>query len=245
MAENVSRQNGPVTVQKQITLEQGIIVPQDTCRTIMQNDPTGAEELEYSKKFMSTVMRSSTGRPYAWELSVSMFMGCMTNAASQSDIYVIPIQMMVDCGVEIFEMFAEHTALCWEYSPVLGEVDAFIGHNVKEVNMLGKSSGYFIPTIQLHVRQPGKVLPSATTLNTIWKLPGNFGLINCGTPVTKQAVDILRANLGKSREECMRWVSDDFEARAVDVFTRIGSPQLELIRGWGTFTEMLAGLTGE
>ncbi|KAJ7587663.1 hypothetical protein C8J56DRAFT_755910, partial [Mycena floridula] len=44
MAENVSRQNGPVTVQKQIALEQGIIVPWDTCDTIMhQNGPTGAE----------------------------------------------------------------------------------------------------------------------------------------------------------------------------------------------------------
>ncbi|KAJ7577899.1 hypothetical protein C8J56DRAFT_744768, partial [Mycena floridula] len=51
MAENVSRQNGPVTVQKQIALEQGIIVPQDTCHTIMhQNDPAGAEVCFPGKK---------------------------------------------------------------------------------------------------------------------------------------------------------------------------------------------------
>ncbi|KAJ7587664.1 hypothetical protein C8J56DRAFT_1050900 [Mycena floridula] len=201
----------------------------------------------------------------------------MLNAASRSDMCiwtllndldanVIPIQMTVDCDVEIGEMCAEHTALCQEYSPVLGEVNAvralessdnipiesswqyayahfhwtrrqrsqyawqkqWLFHSSYPAALISSTGPNILQycldkwLIYWNRGQPGKVLPSATTPNTIWKLPGK-----------------------RSREERMHSVSDDFEACAVDAFTRIGSLQVELIHGWGTFTAMLGGLTGE
>jgi hypothetical protein len=39
-------------------------------------------------------------------------------------------------------------------------------------------------------------------------------------------IDALHAELPVSHEECMRWVSDDFEQAASDVYESIGRPSL-------------------
>ncbi|KAJ7573522.1 hypothetical protein C8J56DRAFT_1066023 [Mycena floridula] len=331
MVANVSCQNGPVTVQKQIALEHGIIIPRDTCRNIMlANDPDGAEVRYPGRKNAKKVRGHLTGIGVLQEVHAdgheelnwkALRMGMVSldiygirdhcsgrilmndvvlNAHCRFTVghlyldlverlgYVITVQVTVDCGVEIGEMFAEHCALRREYSPLMEGVPAVralkssdnipiesswqymskhIGHDMKEIIMLGQSQGYFIPAIQLHVdlfnwlwpkivqqcldlwrtywnshtvrSQPDKVLPSGDSPDLIYQLPENHGLINCSIPVTKAAIDILRADLGKSQAECMRWVSEEFEARADEAYMSIGSPTLRLIEGWTIYTRML------
>ncbi|KAJ7590443.1 hypothetical protein C8J56DRAFT_888594 [Mycena floridula] len=302
MVANVSHQNGPVMVQKQIALEHGIIIPCDTCHNIMlANDPDGAEVHYPGRKNAKKVCGHLTRIGVLQEVHADGHEKLNWKALRMGTV-------TVDCGVEIGEMFAEHCTLCREYSPLMEGVPAVralkslnnipiesswqymskhIGHDMKEIIMLSQSQGYFIPAIQLHVlprmeltlnltdsqpkleetnsesdlfnwlwpkimqqcldlwrtywnshtvrSQPDKVLPSGDSPDLIYQLPKNHGLINCSTPVTKAAIDIL----GKSQAECMRWVSEEFEAHANEAYMSIGSPTLQPTKGWTIYTRML------
>jgi hypothetical protein len=52
-------------------------------------------------------------------------------------------------------------------------------------------------------------------------------------------VDALRENIPKSREECYRWVSDEFDANVWEVYEQIGQPKFLLTEGWTIFFQML------
>ncbi|KAJ7712628.1 hypothetical protein B0H16DRAFT_1254998, partial [Mycena metata] len=62
--------------------------------------------------------------------------------------------------------------------------------------------------------QRNKLLPSGVSSNYIYDFPEQCGLTNFTTSVDADLVEALRENIPKSRQECYRWVSDEFEAKA-------------------------------
>ncbi|KAJ7145060.1 hypothetical protein C8R43DRAFT_953510 [Mycena crocata] len=147
----------------------------------------------------------------------------------------------------------------------------YVGLDIKQIIFLGKSLNYFHPGVELHVNlfnwlwpriiqlsldgfveywnthkirtQKNKLLPSGVSPNYICDFPERFGLTNFATAVPPEFVDALRENIPKSREECYRWVSDDFEAQAWSVHARIGAPKFILGDGWTIFCQMLPHFT--
>ncbi|KAJ6624691.1 hypothetical protein B0H10DRAFT_2174430 [Mycena sp. CBHHK59/15] len=143
----------------------------------------------------------------------------------------------------------------------------YVGLDIKQIILLGKSLHYFNPGFLLHVNlfnwlwpkivqlclddfveywndhkirtQRGKLLPSGVSPNYSCDFPERFGLTKFGEPAPQHFVDALRQNIPKSREECYRWVSDDFDTKAWEVYGEIGSPKLILTDGWTIFCQML------
>jgi hypothetical protein len=74
----------------------------------------------------------------------------------------------------------------------------------------------------------------------VFKLPINFGLKHVGIPVDLEYVRKLRKTLPKTREECYRWVSDEFDALATKGVCQSGCPKLKLTAGWSIYSKMLA-----
>ncbi|KAK7036956.1 hypothetical protein R3P38DRAFT_2517122, partial [Favolaschia claudopus] len=87
--------------------------------------------------------------------------------------------------------------------------------------------------------QRDKVLPSGFSPNYICDFPERFGLVKFGEQAPQEYIDQLRQNIPKSREECYRWVSDEFDTQAAEVYEQIGSPKLKLTDGWTIFCHML------
>ncbi|KAJ6568161.1 hypothetical protein B0H10DRAFT_2199975 [Mycena sp. CBHHK59/15] len=191
-------------------------------------------------------------------------------------------QATVDGGSETGEMYAAHLALRQHCMPEISLEDApafvvlkstdnipiesswhlftnYVGLDIKQVLLLGKSHNYFIPGIQLHVdlfnclwpkivqlsldnfveywnnhkirNQRNKLLPSGFSPNYVSDFPEKFGLTYFGVPAPQHLVDALRENIPKSREECYRWVTDEFEAKAWEVYHGIGAPPFALTDG--------------
>ncbi|KAJ7017205.1 hypothetical protein C8F04DRAFT_911641, partial [Mycena alexandri] len=142
----------------------------------------------------------------------------------------------------------------------------YVGLDIKQVIFLGKTHNYFHPSLQLHIElfnwlwpqiiqcslddfveywndhriwtQRNKLLPSGVSPYYIYDFPEQYGLTNFTTPVATDLVEALRENIPKSREECYRWVSDEFQVKAWAVYDHIGAPKLELTDGWTIFCRM-------
>ncbi|KAJ7251217.1 hypothetical protein C8J57DRAFT_1238585 [Mycena rebaudengoi] len=69
-------------------------------------------------------------------------------------------------------------------------------------------------------------------------MPANFGLENLAIPVTQDALDELRSLIDTPREEAFRWVSDEFDRIATEVYIELGSLKLEALSGWTIFNAM-------
>ncbi|KAJ7721702.1 hypothetical protein B0H16DRAFT_1699548 [Mycena metata] len=87
-------------------------------------------------------------------------------------------------------------------------------------------------------RQRNRILPSGVAPNVVFDMPANYGLKNLAIPVTQAALDELRGLIDTPRKEAFRWVSDEFEAVATEVYIGIGSPKLEALSGWTIFNDM-------
>ncbi|KAJ7758877.1 hypothetical protein DFH07DRAFT_1024298 [Mycena maculata] len=184
-------------------------------------------------------------------------------------------QATVDGGSETGELYAAHLALRQHCMPDILVVDApafvalkstdnipiksswnlftnYIGLDIKQILLLGKSLNYFNPGFQHHINlfnwlwpriiqrsldqfidywnkhkirsQRNKVLPSGFSPNYICDFPDRFGLTHFGVPAPQHLVDAPRENIPKSRVECYRWVSDEFEAQAWAVYASGKSP---------------------
>ncbi|KAJ6611237.1 hypothetical protein B0H10DRAFT_1809969 [Mycena sp. CBHHK59/15] len=83
-----------------------------------------------------------------------------------------------------------------------------------------------------------KDLPLGVAPLEIFQHPETYGLARMSTPVEREAVEALRANLPCSREEALRWVPDHFDVTAWEVYKELGSPKLEASRGWEIFAQM-------
>jgi hypothetical protein len=42
-----------------------------------------------------------------------------------------------------------------------------------------------------------------------------------------------------TREECYRWVSDEFDMKALEIYNHIGAPKFILTDGWTIYCQML------
>jgi hypothetical protein len=91
--------------------------------------------------------------------------------------------------------------------------------------------------------QRNKLLPSGFSPNFVWDFPERFGLTHFGVSAPQHHVDALRQNIPKSRADCYRWVSDDFELKAWEVHHLIGAPKFILTEGWTIFCQMLPHLS--
>ncbi|KAK7014509.1 hypothetical protein R3P38DRAFT_2638165 [Favolaschia claudopus] len=143
----------------------------------------------------------------------------------------------------------------------------YVGLDIKEILLLGRTLNYFNAAYDVHVNlfnwlwpkiiqlclddfvdywnnhrirlQKDKVLPSGFSPNYICDFPERFGLVKFGEQAPQEYIDQLRQNIPKSREECYRWVSDEFDTQAAEVYEQIGSPKLKLTDGWTIFCRML------
>ncbi|KAJ7737943.1 hypothetical protein B0H16DRAFT_1325632, partial [Mycena metata] len=204
------------------------------------------------------------------------------------------VQATVDGGSETGELYAAHIALREHCMPEISRQDAaafvalkstdnipiesswhlftnYVGLDIKQIILLGKSLNYFHAGIQLHIdlfnwlwpriiqlsldefveywnnhkirSQRNKLLPSGFSPNYICDFPARFGLVDFTTPVSPALVDALGENIPKSRQECYRWVSDEFDAEAWVVYERIGATKFVLADGWTIFCQMLPHFT--
>ncbi|KAJ7292042.1 hypothetical protein C8J57DRAFT_1589061 [Mycena rebaudengoi] len=172
------------------------------------------------------------------------------------------VQATVDGGSETGELYAAHIALRQYCMPdiLIEDTPAFVplkstdnipiesswhlftnyvGLDIKQIILLGKT--YFVEYWNNHkIRaQRNKLLPSGFSPNYICDFPERFGLTNFSAPAPQNLVDALRESIPKSREECYRWVSDEFDANAWEVYEQIGQPKFLLTEGWTIFCQML------
>ncbi|KAJ7266659.1 hypothetical protein C8J57DRAFT_1068487 [Mycena rebaudengoi] len=87
-------------------------------------------------------------------------------------------------------------------------------------------------------KQPNRILPSGVAPNVVFDMPEDYGLENLSIPVTQEAIDELRSLIDTPREEAFRWVSDEFDALASEVYDGLGSPRMETLTGWAIFNAM-------
>ncbi|KAF7291303.1 hypothetical protein MIND_01274300 [Mycena indigotica] len=144
----------------------------------------------------------------------------------------------------------------------------FIGHDLKAVILLGKEKNYLNITNDIHIdlfhwlwsrivkqatdqfkiywnthktrRQSAKHLPSGVSPRQVFDNPQNYGLYHAGIKVDIHAVRELRNTLPKSRVDCFRWVSDEFDVQAQLAYNLLGSPKLSISGGWTIYTNMLS-----
>ncbi|KAJ7304564.1 hypothetical protein DFH08DRAFT_721689, partial [Mycena albidolilacea] len=88
-------------------------------------------------------------------------------------------------------------------------------------------------------KQRNRILPSGVAPNVVFDMPSNYGLQNLAIPVTQEAIEELRALIPTLRQEALRWVSDEFDALAYNIYTSLGSPKLDALSGWGIFNAMV------
>ncbi|KAJ7167784.1 hypothetical protein C8R46DRAFT_1270142, partial [Mycena filopes] len=91
-------------------------------------------------------------------------------------------------------------------------------------------------------KQHGRILPSGVAPNVVFDMPANYGLENLAIPVTQVALDELRSLIETPREDAFRWVSDEFDRVAREVYVSMGSPKLEALSGWTIFNAMAPAL---
>ncbi|KAJ7879979.1 hypothetical protein B0H14DRAFT_2566489 [Mycena olivaceomarginata] len=186
------------------------------------------------------------------------------------------VQATVDGGSETGELYTCHVVMRQQCMPELSLQEApafvalkstdnipiessshlftnYVGLDLKEIILLGKSQSYFNPAFPLHIlddfvdywndhkirTQRNKALPSGVSPKFICGFPERFGLTHFGTPAPQDLVDTLHQNIPKSREECYRWVSDEFEVRVSEIYDHIGAPKLAPTEGWTIFCQML------
>ncbi|KAJ7474553.1 hypothetical protein B0H11DRAFT_2428922 [Mycena galericulata] len=182
------------------------------------------------------------------------------------------VQATVDGGSETGELYAAHLALRQVINSVynVSVEDAppfvalkstdnipiesswhlftnYVGCDIKQIILLGKANNYFNPALEHHIdlfnwlwpkiiqrsldqfvdywnnhtirTQRNKLLPSGFSPNYICDFPDKFGLTR------------------------YRWVSDEFDVRAWEIYQFIGAPNFILTDGWTIFCQMLPCFT--
>ncbi|KAJ6538057.1 hypothetical protein B0H19DRAFT_1217911 [Mycena capillaripes] len=147
-----------------------------------------------------------------------------------------------------------------------------IGRSLREIIEEGKTNGLFNPGNQIHIdlfhwlwskivqikldefklywnyhtprKNPKKALVSGIPPIEIYRNPEVYGLARLSTPVDQETIDALRANIPLTREEALRWVPDQFDLLAAEVYAELGAPKLEPLRGWEIFGQMAELLEG-
>ncbi|KAJ3991960.1 hypothetical protein F5050DRAFT_1801932 [Lentinula boryana] len=173
-------------------------------------------------------------------------------------------QLTVDGGSETGEMYACHIALRDKYMPNSTKCGFVALPSTKNI-------GYFQSNDELHVNlfnwiwpkivqaavdefidywnnhktrtQHKANLPTGVAPNVIFDFPQNYGLVDYGVQVDLASIVALRETIPKTRDECYRWVPDDFNLNAGQAYTQLGSPKLSHTNGWQVFIDMLSILS--
>lgn len=90
-------------------------------------------------------------------------------------------------------------------------------------------------------KQKDKILPSGGSPNDFDKRPDRYG----GTPcLVKVDMDIVDELLARSTEgaRLMRYVDEEYEVIAEDLYERIGRPKITLQTAWAVFESMIAAM---
>lgn len=87
-------------------------------------------------------------------------------------------------------------------------------------------------------RQNGKKMPSGATPRHVFTCPEAYGGKRYSQAVPRATLQVLRDNLIETREESLRWVSDEFSSHATNIYVELGSPRLTLESGWDVFSSM-------
>ena len=83
-------------------------------------------------------------------------------------------------------------------------------------------------------------MPSGDSPNQFWTEPEEYNGQRLTIPVPKIAIDAMRADLHKSREEVMTWPTTvEFDTAAQDVYESLGSPDITKENGWDIFRRMM------
>lgn len=83
-----------------------------------------------------------------------------------------------------------------------------------------------------------KHLPSGVPPLQIFRNPEEYGLARLSIPVEVEVVEVLRENLAYSRDEAFRWVPEEFDVVASQIYEKLRCPKLEPSRGWTIFGQM-------
>ncbi|KAJ7831414.1 hypothetical protein B0H14DRAFT_3143196 [Mycena olivaceomarginata] len=178
------------------------------------------------------------------------------------------VQATVDSGSETGELYAAHVAFRTDNIPIVSSWHLFtnyVGLDIKQILLLGKSHNYFNSAYQLDLfnwlwpkiiqftldnfldywnnhkirTQRNKLLPSGFSPNYICDFPETFGLTRFGVAALQPLIDALLQNIPKTLKECYRWVPDEFDAKASEVYAQIDEPKFVLTNGWTIFCQIL------
>ncbi|KAF8202754.1 hypothetical protein K438DRAFT_1581060, partial [Mycena galopus ATCC 62051] len=87
-------------------------------------------------------------------------------------------------------------------------------------------------------KQRNRILPSSVAPNVVFDMPADYSLQNLAIPVTQEVIQELRGLIETPREEAFRWVSDEFDMLATNIYNGLGSPKLETLSGWAILNAM-------
>ena len=82
-------------------------------------------------------------------------------------------------------------------------------------------------------------MPSGATPNDIFILPSAYGGERCSIPVSQDAIDALRKDIGISHEDAFPWLEDEFAVKAEGVWEFLNKPKLTVGTGWQIFEQMV------
>ena len=93
-------------------------------------------------------------------------------------------------------------------------------------------------------RQTDIALPSGGRPDQFYNDPSNYGGLDCLIPVDRTAVDELLEECGEGILK-MRYVEEEFEPLAKEVYTVLGSPYITFESAWLVFRQMVEHLEAD
>ncbi|KAJ7349934.1 hypothetical protein DFH08DRAFT_807259 [Mycena albidolilacea] len=140
-----------------------------------------------------------------------------------------------DGGSELGWLAAFQTTLRETFAPELS------AEEWKPVVAVQSSSNIPIESTWSYDRKfNGRNIGDVLEESRIHLIPGDVihNLQNLAIPVPQEAVQELRGLIETPREEVFRWVSDEFDMLATNIYNGLGSPKLETLSDWAIFNAM-------
>ncbi|KAJ7210144.1 hypothetical protein GGX14DRAFT_534841 [Mycena pura] len=101
----------------------------------------------------------------------------------------------------------------------------------------GRDEGIFNPNNPIH---RNKLMPSGVSPNELHAHPEHYAGRCFAIPVPEDAILALRDSIKISREAALRWVPDEFDIMARQVYEGLGSPVASAETAWELFSQMAA-----
>ncbi|KAJ7879946.1 hypothetical protein B0H14DRAFT_2566466 [Mycena olivaceomarginata] len=236
ITHNVSSRNGPQTIQNQLSRQDGIKIPRDMVRSLMADiDPDGAEARFPGRRRQPKQRGHLTDTGVYYEVHFDGHEK-LNFKALRMDLLALSF-MKLENYMQLMSLLRHHCMpdILIDAAPpfvALPSTDNipiesswhlftnYVGLDIKQILLLGKSLNYFNPGFPQHVNlfnwlwpkivqlclddfvdhwnthkirtQRGKLLPSGVSPNYICDFPERFGLIKFGEPAPQHFIDALR-----------------------------------------------------